>query len=564
MLAHILSDTRIEPPADFPVTWPQAEDAQRYWTRDREHLPDPMTPLCFSTNAEMFPAARQPAVTLYDEAVLDIQGRRINTYLYMHLVTASGTPEEMSARAKRNRARLSAVSLRLGELWATEWLPELRGHFAFWDSFDLTQADFRTLCAHLDETLRRYQRLWELHYLFAPPMWFAIHEFENFYADLFPGSTPLDAHRLLQGFDNKTLEMGRALWQLSRSARGVPAVRQIICERPAAEVCATLDGVEEGRTFLQDLRAFLREHGCRSDLWDWGCPSWEDDPTPVINNLKNYLAQPDRDLTAELQAAAAEREGAIAAAREVLSRYPRAVRERFEQILPAAQHGLVLTENHTYYLDFNGFGRIHRGMREFGRRFAREKRLQQPCDIFYLFIDELRELLRQPDWDMRDLTAQRRAEMEYWRSYPEPIELGTRPAKVAPLYSPEARRIQKYMNRLNNDVALNTEVGHVLCGQAGSSGKVIGPARVIDSLAEAQRVRPGDILVTTTTAPSWTPLFLTAAAVVTDAGGMLSHSAVVAREYHIPAVVGTRYATARIADGQLIEVDGNAGKVTLL
>ncbi len=87
---------------------------------------------------------------------------------------------------------------------------------------------------------------------------------------------------------------------------------------------------------------------------------------------------------------------------------------------------------------------------------------------------------------------------------------------------------------------------------------------MIASLADAHRLQPGDILVTTTTAPPWTPLFLTAAAVVTDAGGMLSHSAVVAREYHIPAVVGTRYATARLSDGQLIEVDGDSGKVTLL
>jgi pyruvate,water dikinase len=75
---------------------------------------------------------------------------------------------------------------------------------------------------------------------------------------------------------------------------------------------------------------------------------------------------------------------------------------------------------------------------------------------------------------------------------------------------------------------------------------------------------PGDILVTTTTAPPWTPLFLTAAGVVTDAGGLLSHGAVVAREYHIPAVVGTHDATSHIHDGQMIEVDGSNGVVYLL
>jgi pyruvate,water dikinase len=85
--------------------------------------------------------------------------------------------------------------------------------------------------------------------------------------------------------------------------------------------------------------------------------------------------------------------------------------------------------------------------------------------------------------------------------------------------------------------------------------------QVVRSLAEANKLQPGDILVTETTAPPWTPLFGTAAAVVTDAGGILSHCAVVAREYGIPAVVGTGLATATLRDGQLVEVDGDAGVV---
>ena len=84
------------------------------------------------------------------------------------------------------------------------------------------------------------------------------------------------------------------------------------------------------------------------------------------------------------------------------------------------------------------------------------------------------------------------------------------------------------------------------------------------SLAEAGRLRPGDVLVAETTAPPWTPLFATAAAIVTDTGGVLSHCAVVAREYGLPAVVGTGAATASIEDGRLVEVDGDAGLVRLL
>jgi pyruvate,water dikinase len=91
-----------------------------------------------------------------------------------------------------------------------------------------------------------------------------------------------------------------------------------------------------------------------------------------------------------------------------------------------------------------------------------------------------------------------------------------------------------------------------------------GPARLIHSLAEAGKLKKGEVLVARSTLPPWTPLFATAAAVVTDTGGVLCHSAVVAREYHIPAVVGTDYATSTFQDGQLLEVDGNAGTVRVV
>ncbi len=101
-------------------------------------------------------------------------------------------------------------------------------------------------------------------------------------------------------------------------------------------------------------------------------------------------------------------------------------------------------------------------------------------------------------------------------------------------------------------------------GLPGSAGVARGTARVIHSLAEAGRLQPGDVLVTVSTEPPWTPLFATASAVVTDSGGVLSHSAAVAREYRIPAVVGTGNATTTFKDGQLIEVDGNAGIVRVV
>jgi pyruvate,water dikinase len=105
--------------------------------------------------------------------------------------------------------------------------------------------------------------------------------------------------------------------------------------------------------------------------------------------------------------------------------------------------------------------------------------------------------------------------------------------------------------------------GDVLKGIAASPGSITGVARVIHGPAEFDQMRQGDILVARITTPAWTPLFALAAGVVTDVGGPLSHSSIVAREYHIPAVLGTGVATERLSSGQRIIVDGDAGTVTL-
>jgi pyruvate,water dikinase len=103
--------------------------------------------------------------------------------------------------------------------------------------------------------------------------------------------------------------------------------------------------------------------------------------------------------------------------------------------------------------------------------------------------------------------------------------------------------------------------GGRLSGYAASPGKASGTARVVRDRDDFGRIRAGDVLVCATTTPSWTPVFTSIAGLVTDTGGILCHAAVVAREYGLPAVVGTEEATARIADGDRIEVDGDAGEV---
>ena len=112
-------------------------------------------------------------------------------------------------------------------------------------------------------------------------------------------------------------------------------------------------------------------------------------------------------------------------------------------------------------------------------------------------------------------------------------------------------------------VSAEEQTGDVLKGVAASPGQVTAPACVLLGPEDFHQMRPGDILVAEITTPAWTPLFAMAAGVVTDVGGPLSHGSIVAREYGIPAVLGTGVATQRIQSGQLITVDGGAGTVSL-
>ena len=112
------------------------------------------------------------------------------------------------------------------------------------------------------------------------------------------GVSDFDAYRLLQGFDNKTVESGRALWQLSRRALEVAPVRAVL-EQSRPRSPPSLEASPEGQGFLRLLHDYLQTWGQRGDRWGWSFPSWIEDPTPVIKTLKDYVRQPDRDLEAE-------------------------------------------------------------------------------------------------------------------------------------------------------------------------------------------------------------------------------------------------------------------------
>jgi pyruvate,water dikinase len=497
------------------------------------------------------------AAELY-ELPVRAQARRINTYIYASIAPIV-PPEQIEAQGKRAAERIAEAIGRLQTSWTDQWLPEIQSHLAWWASLDLRKASVAALRDHLEETLTRMDRLWALHFTIVLPVYAAISQFDEMYRELFPDDDAFSAYRLLQGFDNKTLETSQELWRLSRKVRALPEIHEMLKSRTACEFLSALDGTAAGRAFKNDLQTYLAVYGQRGDSWGFSYTSWLEDPVPVIRNLQDYASQGHRDATKEQAALVAERERAIAHAQERLSGYPQAVRDEFELLLKAAQFGNVLTEDHGFWIDFNSTYQVRTVVLEFGRRLAEAGAIDARDDVFYLLIDELRDLERTlTDAALRQRVAARRAEMDHFRKISPPPALGT--DYGPPPDDPMNRSMTKFVGA----PPPASDAPDVLKGHAGSPGTMRGRARVMHRLDDADKLQRGDVLVAETTAPPWTPLFATAGAIVTDTGGILSHCAVVAREYRIPAVVGTGRATAVIRDGQVVEVDGNSGTVRIL
>jgi pyruvate,water dikinase len=192
-----------------------------------------------------------------------------------------------------------------------------------------------------------------------------------------------------------------------------------------------------------------------------------------------------------------------------------------------------------------------------GRKLAAAGALRTPDQVFYFTTNELRQAAHNPNAELRKTADQRQADYASYREMEPPPFLGAAPDMAG--LPPEMVPLMTLFFGIGEPDVKGTQIK----GQAASKGVVTATARVIKDLNDAERLQPGEVLVCTTTAPPWTPLFAIASAVVTDSGGVLSHSAICAREYAIPCVVATQVATSMIKDGSTITVDGTEGVVRI-
>ena len=282
---------------------------------------------------------------------------------------------------------------------------------------------------------------------------------------------------------------------------------------------------------------------------------WVEDPAPIVEAIRGYVAT-DYDYPSNL---AAVRDDLEAAKREVMEGVDGDARERLQAALDMSLGMNPLTPDHHFYVDQGTNARLRIAVVAIGRKLVEAGALSDPEDVAYLRYNELRRLMADPGaFDAKDLVSDRRDAREDAYEKRPPSWLGT--ATKTALDFPYAG-LWGFPDRFYaGEPSLTGE----LKGLAASPGVVEGPARFVASLEEFDQVQEGEILVCRMTNPAWVVLFTKIAGLVTEAGGTVSHPAVVAREFGIPAVVGTGNAGERIRTGDRIRVNGATGVVEIL
>ena len=542
-----------DPLGGLPAPWRDEDDARKHWKRDRMHFPGQVTLLDLELLRLAVDEGLAHGARTYGIPITNLV-RRFWTYYYDSSQRIELTEAELASWRARGAAAVAEIEAGFENVWSWRWRPEIEAHLAFWSAFDLQGADDATLLTHLDETHERLARLWRVHFEIVIPMGRARDVFVAFYRELFDGATELDAVGLLQGQETLTTRAGAALWAVRDAVEAVPGLSVELTALPSGAVQGALADRDEAAAAREALADYLADFGHRTLYIALTARSLTEDPTPVITMLQDALRRPGQDARARHAEVVAERERRVAEARETLLGYPAPVRSEFDRLLAAAQFASRLDEDHAFLLDYGTTASVRGVVLEVGRRLAATGAVAAPEDAFHLSWDELRATFAaMPTLDRRALVAERQDEMRRYADAQPPETLGT------PLDATGAAG-DTFFGRPPPE----TREPDVVTGNPGSSGRARGRARVLRDLNDAGDLEPGEILVATTTSQPWTPLFGIAAALVTDTGGVLSHTAVVAREYGLPAVVGTRVATRRIRDGMLLEVDGDRGTVRIV
>ena len=519
-----------------------------------EQIPNPVTPLFATLGLR---AVNQATVEFGQSMSLDAldieyQYRPINGYVFMGFLMKGKALWGITTLGLKSFTYLLAQSIPRWQA-SRQALGELLDR---WEQRDLATSTPSELLAGVYELFTQVGRLYTV--LQSGPV-----PTSTLSEALFTGVYRLakrkgdpEATAFLFGFDTVPILTEKSLFDLAMKAKSQPALAEALRRLPAAELAAALEtGVPpEGIPaaawveWQGQFQAHLRTYGRAVYDLDFANPTPAETPALLLETIKMYLAGQGND-PYERQRLAMERREQVT--QQLLARLRWPLKGWLQKSLHWALETGPAREDSLADLGMAN-PQIRRMLGELGRRFVAGGALDAPEEIYWLEESEAVELaaLLEKGQSLPNLHARIPARKAAWQA-----QLKLNPPAVLPERSAWAKWVP--WHKIDQG-------GNLLKGYGASAGKVTAPACLLFSPQDFGKMKPGAVLVAVTTTPAWTPLFAMASAIVTDIGGPLSHSSIVAREYGIPAVLATGLATRRIQDGQMVMVDGAAGTVKLL
>jgi pyruvate,water dikinase len=441
--------------------------------------------------------------------------------------------------------------------WFDEWRPEHQEDIARALALDLDSLSDRELVAELDHRLEVIAH--PAHSMVAMAWWILVYELAETCRQLLGWETARML-TLLEGLSTTSTGPARQLADLAGLARSKPAV---------AELLAFVDENTPTRLAQADAefaRAFwhyVEANGHRAVRYDVVDPTLAERPHLLLGLVADQLDvgfSPD-----EVAEETTRRRGeATEEARSLLASHPDANRERFERALTRAAETYPAWEDRVWWTQSVQTALMRYLGLAIGRRLVSRGQLVTSGDMFYLSAEDARSALFDGA-DRRETIRVAKARRAWAMDHPGPYSYGEPPSGEPPfgLLPPPARFVNQAimwgLAQFFGDPVTND--GGIVTGTPASAGRYTGTVRVVMGEHQFDKIRAGDVVVCPTTSPAWSIVFPNMGALVTDAGGILSHPAIIAREHRIPAVVDTGNSTTLLRDGQLVTVDGDTGVV---
>ncbi|HTV50313.1 MAG TPA: PEP-utilizing enzyme [Steroidobacteraceae bacterium] len=568
-------------------------DDERFWFYNSMHFPEPMSAFDMVTAEAAYCALGSANTRVHClPTTLGIDHRIINGRVYIG-GNAVTDPEEIARRTAEFQQRAFYYYANWERLYAqwrekmlklirdaqalpTPSLPDLeplehvRAGRGIASNHDLLDVYFKTL--------EGYYRMWHHHFEFLLLGYGAYLTFFSFCKKAFPEISDQTVARMVAGIDAEIFRPDEELRRLARRAVELKVDAHFREGVSAEAVMASLERAgPPGREWLDEL-ATSRDPWFNINVGDGFYHyhrSWNDDLSMPFAGLPGYIARvkAGESLVRPVEQLQAERAQLIADYRELLSSDEE--RAAYDQMITLAHRVFPYVEGHKFYCEHWYTNLFFNKIRDFGKLLAAHGFFGDAEDVFHLTHYELQAAIidlmsswsngsppRGPErWPA--IVAQRRAAIAEWAKHESPPALGPVPdviddPAIVMLWGITRESLETWLN------ASAEPSSNEVRGFAASNGVAEGTARIVKSVEEIGRLQKGDILVCQVTNPTWAPIFQKIAAAVSDIGGSMSHAAIVAREYGLPAVVGTGTATSRIKDGQRIRVDGGRGVVTIL